>query len=93
MHISWSAASHSELAVVDSVGRICILAFSTSLNRPFCIRSWEPDPVDDLHAVVACYWLPLMPPNKQVLYTREPQIAQVFFSKSYYIRLSLNDNK
>ncbi|CAK7273961.1 Mediator of RNA polymerase II transcription subunit 16 [Sporothrix epigloea] len=76
VHISWSAAGHPELAVVDSVGRICILAFSTSLNRPFCIRSWELDPVDDLHAVVACYWLPLMPPNKQVLYTRQPHIAE-----------------
>ncbi|CAK7265909.1 Mediator of RNA polymerase II transcription subunit 16 [Sporothrix epigloea] len=65
VHLCWSAAGQPELAVVDSVGRISILAFSATLNRPFCIRSWDSDPIDDLHAVVATYWLPIMPPNKQ----------------------------
>jgi mediator of RNA polymerase II transcription subunit 16, fungi type len=55
-----------ELAVIDSVGRISIQNLSLALNRPFKSRAWTSDPVDDLHAVVGTYWLPLMPPNKQV---------------------------
>ncbi|KIH87170.1 mediator of RNA polymerase II transcription subunit 16, fungi type [Sporothrix brasiliensis 5110] len=65
VHLAWAATGHSELAVIDSVGRVSILAFSTSLNKPFALRSWEADPVDDLHAVVGCYWLPIVPANKQ----------------------------
>ncbi|CAK7224860.1 Mediator of RNA polymerase II transcription subunit 16 [Sporothrix eucalyptigena] len=51
VHLAWAAAGHPELAVIDSVGRVSILAFSSSLNKPFCLRSWESDPIDDLHAV------------------------------------------
>jgi len=36
-----------------------------TINRPYQVRSWDNDPVDDLHAVVGSYWLPLVPQNKQ----------------------------
>ncbi|OAA61254.1 RNA polymerase 2 mediator complex subunit [Niveomyces insectorum RCEF 264] len=68
VHLAWAATGHPELAVIDAVGRVSILAFTLSLNRPFPLRSWELDPVDDLHAVVGCYWLPLIPHGKQAKY-------------------------
>ncbi|KAK3330204.1 mediator complex subunit 16-domain-containing protein [Apodospora peruviana] len=58
-HLAWGATSSPELAVIDTVGRISILSFSITLNRCYAVRKWDLDPVDDLHAVVGCYWLPL----------------------------------
>lgn len=67
VHLAWAPTSTYELAVIDALGRISILTFSISLNRPYQTRRWDADLVDDLHAVVGCYWLPLgMQPNKQV---------------------------
>lgn len=65
-HLAWAPTATPDLAVIDSVGRVTILTFSISLNRPYLTRRWDADQVDDLHAVVGCYWLPLMPQSKQV---------------------------
>ncbi|KAK3498175.1 mediator complex, subunit Med16 [Neurospora crassa] len=65
VHLAWSTATPTpELAVVDAVGRITILSLTIHLNRPFITRKWDADPVDDLHAVVGCYWLPLLNPRQ-----------------------------
>ncbi|KAK0730489.1 RNA polymerase II mediator complex subunit Sin4 [Lasiosphaeris hirsuta] len=65
-HLAWAPTSSPELAVIDAVGRITILSFSITLNRPYTVRRWDADPVDDLQAVVGCYWLPLgMAPGRQ----------------------------
>jgi len=59
-HLAWAPTSSPELAIIDAVGRINILSFSITLNRPYGGRRWETDAVDDLNAVVGCYWLPLL---------------------------------
>jgi hypothetical protein len=66
VHLVWAGTSSQELAVLDAVGRISILSFNTCLNRPLQIRKPDLDPVDDLHSVVGCYWLNLMPQGRQV---------------------------
>jgi len=65
VHLAWAPTSSPELAVIDAVGRISILSFSITLNRPYTTRKWDADVVDDLHAVVGCYWLPLLTPGRQ----------------------------
>ncbi|KAI0141837.1 RNA polymerase II mediator complex subunit Sin4 [Xylariaceae sp. FL1272] len=58
VHLSWGPAPQShELAVMDAVGRVCMLSFNTDINRPTILRRWDGDAVDDLHAVVGTYWL------------------------------------
>ncbi|CAD6446684.1 57a8b159-a03f-41bf-85e8-e000fc477235 [Sclerotinia trifoliorum] len=59
-HLSWSPTG-SELAVIDSAGRVTILQIFSSLNKPGIIRPCSPEPADDLHAVVGCFWLNLGP--------------------------------
>jgi mediator of RNA polymerase II transcription subunit 16 len=55
-----------DLAVIDALGRLTLLGFSIANNQPYPVRRWETDVVDDLHAVVGCYWLPTgMAPSKQ----------------------------
>lgn len=76
VHLAWAATVHPELAVIDSVGRISILSFSVSLNYPYPLRSWEADPIDDLNAVVGCYWLPGSPSNKQYNVLHGPAIQE-----------------
>lgn len=58
-HLAWGVTSSPDLAVIDTVGRISILSFSITLNRCYAIKKWDSDHVDDLQAVVGCYWLPL----------------------------------
>jgi mediator of RNA polymerase II transcription subunit 16 len=65
-HLAWAATGSPELAIIDTVGRVNILSFSISLNRPYQVRKWDADSVDDLNAVVGCYWLPLVPQSRQV---------------------------
>lgn len=66
VHLAWSPTSTYELAAIDALGRISIMTFSISLNRPYLTRRWDTDPPEQLHAIVGCYWLPLaMQPNKQ----------------------------
>ncbi|KAI1337449.1 RNA polymerase II mediator complex subunit Sin4 [Xylariaceae sp. FL0016] len=60
VHLTWSPAN-SDLAVIDIVGRVTILNFNNELNRPMLHRSWDGDPVDDLHSVVGTYWLNPLP--------------------------------
>ncbi|KAK0703773.1 RNA polymerase II mediator complex subunit Sin4 [Lasiosphaeria miniovina] len=58
-HLAWAATGIPELAVIDAVGRVTLMSFSIALNRPYSLRRFDVDPVDDLNAVVGCYWLPL----------------------------------
>jgi len=55
-HLTWSP-SGSDLAVIDSVGRVTILTMFASINRPSMSSNPQADPVDDLQRVVGCYWL------------------------------------
>ena len=59
-NLAWATTSSPELAVIDALGRIAILSFSITLNRPYLTRRWDQD-TEDLHPVVGCYWLPLSP--------------------------------
>lgn len=74
-HLAWASTPSPELAVIDSVGRVTVLTFSISLNRPYLNRRWDADLVDDLHAIVGCYWLPLVPQSKQVTFDSTHQAA------------------
>lgn len=60
VHVAWSPTTHmADLAVIDALGRISILFFPLQINRPYPMRKWDSDPVDDLHSVVGCHWLPI----------------------------------
>ncbi|RCI15524.1 hypothetical protein L249_3518 [Ophiocordyceps polyrhachis-furcata BCC 54312] len=65
VHLEWSGTTSPELAVVDATGRVAIASFPISLNQPFVTRKWDPDVVDDSHAVVGSYWLPIGPIPQQ----------------------------
>jgi mediator of RNA polymerase II transcription subunit 16 len=67
VHLAWAGQSSPELAIIDSVGRVSILSFSITLNRPYPVRKWDQDSADDLQAVVGCYWLPLASSSRQVV--------------------------
>ncbi|KAJ9134015.1 Mediator of RNA polymerase II transcription subunit 16 [Pleurostoma richardsiae] len=66
VHLAWASTGSPELAVIDAFGRVCIVTFTVNLNRPYLVRKWDGDAVDDLNTVVGCYWLPLMPQTKGV---------------------------
>jgi mediator of RNA polymerase II transcription subunit 16 len=55
-HLCWSA-SGSELAVIDTAGRVNILSLFSSLNKPTLHRHCQMDPIDELCGVVGCHWL------------------------------------
>lgn len=74
VHLSWSSTSIPELAIIDAVGRVALLTFSIALNRPYFFRKWDADPVDDLNAIVGCYWLSLTPPGRQYNVLHGPAI-------------------
>jgi mediator of RNA polymerase II transcription subunit 16 len=65
-HISWSPTG-SELAVVDSAGRVTILQIFSSLNKPTLARPCNTDSADDLHAVVGSFWLNLAPVQNRMV--------------------------
>ncbi|KAM5355943.1 hypothetical protein ACJ41O_002589 [Fusarium nematophilum] len=65
VHLAWAGTSSPDLAIIDAVGRVCIVSFSISLNHPFLQRKWDTDPIDDVHAVVGAYWLSIAPSNQQ----------------------------
>ncbi|KAG9239485.1 mediator of RNA polymeras-like protein II transcription subunit 16 [Amylocarpus encephaloides] len=67
-HICWSS-SGSELAVIDTAGRVNILSLFASLNKPTLHRHCQIDPIDELCGVVGCYWLTPAPyqPNRTAL--------------------------
>lgn len=64
-HLEWSPTFAPEIAVFDSVGRVCIMNFPVSLNNPFVNRKWDTDAIDDMNVIVGCHWLPVAP-NPQV---------------------------
>ncbi|KAK4128203.1 hypothetical protein N657DRAFT_638626 [Parathielavia appendiculata] len=75
VHLAWSPSVSPELAVLDAHGRITVLGFSIANNQPYPARRWESDVVDDLHAIVGCYWLPLgMAQNKPFYVSHGPAI-------------------
>jgi mediator of RNA polymerase II transcription subunit 16 len=59
-HLCWGPTG-SELAAIDTAGRVTILSLFSSLNKPTLSRHAQLDTADDLHAVVGCYWLNLAP--------------------------------
>lgn len=59
-HLSWSPTG-SELAIIDSVGRITIMGLFSTLNKSSLQRPSQLDPVDDLHRVVGSFWLNIAP--------------------------------
>ncbi|AEO65863.1 uncharacterized protein THITE_2143523 [Thermothielavioides terrestris NRRL 8126] len=73
VHLAWGPQAFPELAIIDALGRVTILSFSVTLNRPYpIVRRWDADVVDDLHAVVGCYWLPLvLQHTKQAIYEHQ----------------------
>ena len=66
VHLAWATTGNPEIAIFDSAGRVTILVFSTAVNKSFQVRKWDADPIDDLNAIVGCYWLSLMPQGRQV---------------------------
>ncbi|KAJ3580284.1 hypothetical protein NPX13_g284 [Xylaria arbuscula] len=73
VHLSWGPAS-SELAVVDAVGRVLLLNFTSDLNRPLVSRRWDGDTVDDLQTIVGTYWLNQLPANSRFYPTYSPAV-------------------
>lgn len=64
VHLAWAPTIQPELAVIDAFGRVCLLNLPVHLNKPsFVNRKWDLDPLDDVHTVVGCYWLPLCVPR------------------------------
>ncbi len=59
-HVCWSP-NGSDLAAIDSSGRVSILTLANSLNKPNLVRSSQIDPTEDIHSVVGAYWLNLFP--------------------------------
>ncbi|KAJ5047335.1 uncharacterized protein L3040_003162 [Drepanopeziza brunnea f. sp. 'multigermtubi'] len=57
-HLSWSPTG-SDLAVIDTTGRVTIISIFASLNKASLSRDCRADPADDLHGVIGCYWLNL----------------------------------
>jgi mediator of RNA polymerase II transcription subunit 16 len=53
-HLCWGPTG-SELAAIDTAGRVTILSLFSSLNKPTLSRHAQLDTADDLHAVVGCY--------------------------------------
>ncbi|KAK1718770.1 RNA polymerase II mediator complex subunit Sin4 [Colletotrichum acutatum] len=74
IHLAWASTASPELAVIDATGRVAILTYSITLNRPFATRKWDHDPSDDLHAIVGSYWLPLAPQSKQYWVSHGPAV-------------------
>lgn len=65
VHLEWSSTTSPDLAVVDAIGRVAIASFPITLNHPFITRRWDADAVDDSHAVVGSFWLPVVPSAQQ----------------------------
>lgn len=55
-HLAWSPTG-SDLAVIDTAGRVTIVSIFASLNKASLNRDSRADTADDLHGVVGCYWL------------------------------------
>lgn len=73
-HLCWSPTG-SELAVIDTAGRVTILAIFSSLNKPSLSRTCQIDPSDDLHRVVGCYWLNMAPfPSNRPTFLHGPAV-------------------
>lgn len=82
-HLSWSPTG-TELAVIDSAGRVTLLQIFASLNKPMGYRPCGPEAPDDLHAVVGCFWLNLahLPNRSGVRTLLEPTLYSSNLSSS-----------
>jgi hypothetical protein len=60
VHLAWNYVG-SELAVVDSCGRIFVFQNHSSMGRMHLLRSGANDPDNELHALAALHWLPVAP--------------------------------
>ncbi|ROT36946.1 mediator of RNA polymerase II transcription subunit 16 [Sodiomyces alkalinus F11] len=74
VHLAWAPTAAHELAVIDATGRVAIVAFTGALNRPYPTRKWDDDHVDDLHAVVGCFWLNLASQHKNYHVVHGPAV-------------------
>ncbi|KAK9777004.1 putative Mediator of RNA polymerase II transcription subunit 16 [Seiridium cardinale] len=64
VHLSWAPTQTSDLAIIDTVGRVSVVNFPTNVNRPATLRKWDADSTDDLNAVVGTYWLNTLPTHR-----------------------------
>ncbi|KAL2756219.1 hypothetical protein ACRALDRAFT_1042669 [Sodiomyces alcalophilus JCM 7366] len=76
VHLAWAPTTAHELAVIDSTGRVAIVAFSGALNRPYPTRRWDDDHFDDLHTVVGCFWLNLASQHKNYHVVHGPAVKE-----------------
>jgi Mediator complex subunit 16 len=60
VHLAWNYVG-SELAAVDSCGRIFVFQNHSSMGRMHLMRSGAADPDNELHALAALHWLPVAP--------------------------------
>ena len=62
VHLAWGGGTSTlyDLAIVDAAGRVAVAQFSSCLNHGILVRKWDAEPVDDLHAIAGCYWLPAL---------------------------------
>ncbi|KAJ0311911.1 hypothetical protein COL5a_005484 [Colletotrichum fioriniae] len=95
IHLAWASTASPELAVIDATGRVAILTYSITLNRPFATRKWDHDPSDDLHAIVGSYWLPLAPQSKQYWVSHGPAVkdGNQYRYESSFMFWAQNNNK
>jgi mediator of RNA polymerase II transcription subunit 16 len=60
VHLAWNYVG-SELAAVDACGRLYVFQNHSSMGRMHLLRSGSADPDNEMHALVALYWLPVTP--------------------------------
>jgi hypothetical protein len=68
VHLAWNYVG-SELAAVDSCGRIFIFQNVSSMGQMHLLRSGASDPDNELHSLVALYWLPVTPYLESVCFS------------------------
>lgn len=73
VHLAWSPTQTSDLAIIDAVGRVLIVNFSTNVNRPTTQRRWDEDSTDDLNAVVGTFWLNILPTHRNQVFELHSQ--------------------
>ncbi|KFY20265.1 hypothetical protein V491_03862 [Pseudogymnoascus sp. VKM F-3775] len=83
-HLCWSP-NGSDLAAIDSAGRIAILNLGQSLNKPTFTRNSNSDPIEDLRTVVGAYWINISPGNQ-----RQPGIQSVAVKTSTDYRYEIS---
>jgi len=65
IHLSWSHLG-TDLAVIDSAGRLMIFAIAIVVDRMVLSRAYISDHEDEMDAVVGMHWLSISPHEKRV---------------------------